>query len=76
MCSLLLPNWQVLYLGDGYFNIHGESTRVTRVNLIGGGTGITPLWQVWQQRHSWMDDCACERASHELILSAPLCSVL
>jgi len=43
---VLGPTGHVLYLGGGYFNIHGVGVRVQRINLIGGGTGITPLWQL------------------------------
>ncbi len=50
MLALLSSRLQVLYLGEGYFSIHGIPVQVRRINLIGGGTGITPLWQV--KRHA------------------------
>jgi ferredoxin-NADP reductase len=40
------PTGFVLYEGRGQFNIHTVAVQVRRINLIGGGTGITPLWQL------------------------------
>lgn len=35
-----------VYLGRGVFTIHNSSRLVEKVNLIAGGTGITPAYQV------------------------------
>ncbi|KAI7840931.1 hypothetical protein COHA_005362 [Chlorella ohadii] len=34
------------YLGAGRFTYNGREGRCRRINLLGGGTGITPLYQV------------------------------
>lgn len=43
------PVGHVHYLGRGRYTLDGEAQRpVKQLNLIAGGTGITPCWQVLQ----------------------------
>lgn len=42
------PAGHVLYHGQGNFTVGSKSFKVNRVNLVGGGTGITPLYQLAQ----------------------------
>jgi len=40
------PCGNIEYLGKGLFKIKGTKKQFKSVCLIGGGTGITPLWQI------------------------------
>ncbi|KAL4420023.1 hypothetical protein ABPG77_001273 [Micractinium sp. CCAP 211/92] len=40
------PYGEFTYLGSGRFTHKGREGRCSRINLLGGGTGITPLYQV------------------------------
>ncbi|KAL4430845.1 hypothetical protein ABPG75_006101 [Micractinium tetrahymenae] len=40
------PFGEFTYLGGGRFTHQGREGRCRRINLLGGGTGITPLYQV------------------------------
>ena len=40
------PTGEIEYRGHGKFSIEGEEMHFERVSLIGGGSGITPHWQL------------------------------
>lgn len=40
------PLGHLHWLGQGRFTAHGEQHAVTRVGMIAGGTGLTPMYQV------------------------------
>ena len=40
------PLGEVTYKGCGHFEIHSKSRHCKSVNLIAGGTGLTPCFQV------------------------------
>ncbi|KAH9893279.1 hypothetical protein C8Q73DRAFT_827907 [Cubamyces lactineus] len=40
------PSGGIIYRGHGDFDIEGKSYYFTKVNLIAGGSGLTPHWQL------------------------------
>ncbi|KAH9920934.1 uncharacterized protein B0H18DRAFT_1190512 [Fomitopsis serialis] len=40
------PTGGIKYLGHGKFDIDGEEYRFDKINLVGGGSGLTPHWQL------------------------------
>ncbi len=40
------PSGPILYLGNGTFVAHGTTVHATRISMIAGGTGITPMFQM------------------------------
>jgi hypothetical protein len=40
------PLGHVHYQGQGRYTLDGEAHRASRINMIAGGTGITPMYQV------------------------------
>jgi len=40
------PTGGIKYLGHGKFDIDGEEYRFDKVNLVAGGSGLTPHWQL------------------------------
>ena len=44
------PLGHFIYEGRGYYRSHGTPGFATRMSMIAGGTGITPLFQVIKAR--------------------------
>ncbi|PCH32962.1 hypothetical protein WOLCODRAFT_147072 [Wolfiporia cocos MD-104 SS10] len=40
------PNGHIIYKGHGEFEVDGKSHRFKKVNLVSGGSGLTPHWQL------------------------------
>lgn len=40
------PTGEISYLGNGRFEIDGSEKVFTKINLVAGGSGITPHWQL------------------------------
>lgn len=40
------PAGHIHYLGRGVITVHSTTIKVNRISMIGGGTGITPLYQL------------------------------
>lgn len=40
------PTGEIKYLGNGSFNIEGSSHSFEKLNLVAGGSGVTPIWQL------------------------------
>lgn len=46
MLSLPGPVGDITYLGHGEFEVEGEKFKFDKINLVAGGSGITPHWQL------------------------------
>ena len=46
------PLGHFIYEGRGYYRSHGTPGFATRMSMIAGGTGITPIFQVIKVRTS------------------------
>lgn len=40
------PIGSILYTGKGNYTVDKQPFRCTKLGMIAGGTGITPMWQV------------------------------
>jgi len=45
------PFGKVSYFGDGNFSLLGKIWKKSKIGLIAGGTGITPIYQIMQAMH-------------------------
>lgn len=45
-CDVRGPTGEISYVGDGKFDIEGEERHFDTLNLVAGGTGITPHYQL------------------------------
>lgn len=49
------PLGHFIYEGRGYYRSHGTPGFATRMSMIAGGTGITPMFQVIKVRAKLAD---------------------
>jgi nitrate reductase (NAD(P)H) len=40
------PTGEIAYKGNGHFDIEGEQYHFDKLNLVAGGSGVTPIWQL------------------------------
>ncbi|BFZ57355.1 hypothetical protein PYCC9005_004407 [Savitreella phatthalungensis] len=45
-CDVRGPTGEIAYKGDGVFDVEGTERRFDTVNLVAGGTGVTPHYQL------------------------------
>ncbi|KAH9947339.1 hypothetical protein B0H21DRAFT_338878 [Amylocystis lapponica] len=58
--DILGPNGEIMYKGRGEFEIDGQTYHFAKINLVAGGSGLTPHWQLI---HAILTDWAATNAT-------------
>ena len=71
------PAGPIIYHSNGIFTVHGSSVGARRISLIGGGTGITPLYQLARAMLSHSDETQlallyANRSTNDILLRREL----